>query len=327
MRARSSTASSQLVDAAVVVSLGNVATRVLLGTDEGITTLRGRTHAYRGGVLVPTFHPAYALRGGGGSSTQMRADLVRASSRSRRAMTRAAGSRCRSRSDGEGGGAASRLARRPRQALVVLTGGLGAGKTTSSRPTPRRSACTSHGHLAVVHARAHSRALPERPVAVLAPRRPGRLHDARRAGGPRARRGVDDGAAALVEWGERFDVPRAGRSGRRLLRGHRRARADADRGPRGAPRCPTTPSSWSRSMRLLAIETATAVTGSPRWPRTRRPSSGSSTTARRHTEVLAPAIVELLAARMAPSGPRRHRRRRRPGLFPACAWASPLPRG
>ena len=66
------------LDPSVVVSLGNVATRVLLGTDEGITSLRGRLHEWRGRVLVPTFHPAYALRGGSGVVAQMRADLVRA---------------------------------------------------------------------------------------------------------------------------------------------------------------------------------------------------------------------------------------------------------
>jgi uracil-DNA glycosylase len=66
------------LDPRVVVSLGNVATRVLLETDEGISSLRGRTHPWRGRVLVPTFHPAYALRGGGAVVAQMRADLVRA---------------------------------------------------------------------------------------------------------------------------------------------------------------------------------------------------------------------------------------------------------
>jgi uracil-DNA glycosylase len=66
------------LDPKVVLSLGNVATRVLLGTDEGISALRGRTHQWRGRVLVPTFHPAYALRGGSGVVAQMRADLVRA---------------------------------------------------------------------------------------------------------------------------------------------------------------------------------------------------------------------------------------------------------
>ena len=66
------------VDPRVVVTLGNVATRVLLGTAEGISAVRGRTHEWRGRLLVPTFHPAYALRGGGAVVAQMRADLVRA---------------------------------------------------------------------------------------------------------------------------------------------------------------------------------------------------------------------------------------------------------
>lgn len=66
------------LDPRVVVTVGNVATRVLLGTTEGISALRGRAHAWRGRVLIPTFHPAYALRGGGVVVAQMRADLVRA---------------------------------------------------------------------------------------------------------------------------------------------------------------------------------------------------------------------------------------------------------
>jgi len=68
----------ELVDPRVVVTLGNVATRVLLGTDQGISTLRGQVHSWRGRRLVPTFHPAYALRGGGAVVAMMRADLVRA---------------------------------------------------------------------------------------------------------------------------------------------------------------------------------------------------------------------------------------------------------
>ena len=68
----------EALDPKVVISLGNVATRVLLSTDAPISSLRGRTHAWRGRVLVPTFHPAYALRGGSGVVAQMRADLVRA---------------------------------------------------------------------------------------------------------------------------------------------------------------------------------------------------------------------------------------------------------
>jgi DNA polymerase len=60
------------------VTLGNFATKLLLATSEGISRLRGRVYPYRGGQLVPTFHPAAALRGGGQVVAQMRADLVRA---------------------------------------------------------------------------------------------------------------------------------------------------------------------------------------------------------------------------------------------------------
>ena len=62
----------------VVVTLGNFATRTLLGTTEGVTRLRGRSYPFGDTVLVPTFHPAFALRGGGLVLAQMRADLVRA---------------------------------------------------------------------------------------------------------------------------------------------------------------------------------------------------------------------------------------------------------
>ncbi len=62
----------------VVVTLGNVAARSLLGTTAGITSLRGQVYPWAGGVLVPTFHPAAALRGGAQVLASMRADLVRA---------------------------------------------------------------------------------------------------------------------------------------------------------------------------------------------------------------------------------------------------------
>ena len=67
-----------LVDPKVVVTLGNFAAKLLLDTTEGITKLRGRAYPYRGGVLVPTYHPAAVLRGAGDLAPQMRADLVRA---------------------------------------------------------------------------------------------------------------------------------------------------------------------------------------------------------------------------------------------------------
>jgi len=62
----------------VVVTLGNFATKLLLGTTEGISRLRGRSYPFGPGQLVPTFHPSAALRGGGQVVAQMRADLVRA---------------------------------------------------------------------------------------------------------------------------------------------------------------------------------------------------------------------------------------------------------
>ena len=66
------------IDPAVVVTLGNFASKLLLDTTVGITRLRGRAYPYRRGVLVPTYHPAAVLRGGGEQLAQMRADLVRA---------------------------------------------------------------------------------------------------------------------------------------------------------------------------------------------------------------------------------------------------------
>jgi DNA polymerase len=68
----------ELIAPRVVVTLGNFATRRLLGTSEGISRLRGRSYPFREGFLVPTYHPAAALRGGGELVAEMRADFVRA---------------------------------------------------------------------------------------------------------------------------------------------------------------------------------------------------------------------------------------------------------
>ena len=67
-----------LIAPKVVVTLGNFATRLLLDTDQGITKVRGPSYPMGAAQLVPTFHPAAALRGGGVVLAQMRADLVRA---------------------------------------------------------------------------------------------------------------------------------------------------------------------------------------------------------------------------------------------------------
>ena len=66
------------IDPTVVVTLGNFATRLLLDTSEGIRRVRGRAYPFGRGHLVPTYHPAAALRGGAEVVAEMRADFVRA---------------------------------------------------------------------------------------------------------------------------------------------------------------------------------------------------------------------------------------------------------
>jgi uracil-DNA glycosylase len=63
----------------VIVTLGNFATKFILEENIGITKARGQRYQRRGAVVIPTFHPAAALRGGrfGGMSPvdAMRNDL------------------------------------------------------------------------------------------------------------------------------------------------------------------------------------------------------------------------------------------------------------
>jgi uracil-DNA glycosylase len=59
-----------LIQPSVIVTLGNFATRFVLQTQTGITRLRGRVHAWHGRTVVPTFHPAAILHGGGEGSRQ-----------------------------------------------------------------------------------------------------------------------------------------------------------------------------------------------------------------------------------------------------------------
>ena len=68
----------------MVVTLGNFATKLLLETKDGITKLRGQEFPYRDGtVLIPTFHPAAVLRGGGAALAQARGRLRRGEARAR----------------------------------------------------------------------------------------------------------------------------------------------------------------------------------------------------------------------------------------------------
>jgi len=68
----------ELIRPRVVVTLGNFATRLLLETSEAISRLRGRDYEFGNARLVPTYHPAAALRSGGAVVAEMRADFVRA---------------------------------------------------------------------------------------------------------------------------------------------------------------------------------------------------------------------------------------------------------
>lgn len=65
-----------LMGARVIVTLGNTATRAVLSCNEGISKLRGRAVVVNDVLtVVPTFHPAAALRGGHNVSDMMRADF------------------------------------------------------------------------------------------------------------------------------------------------------------------------------------------------------------------------------------------------------------
>lgn len=66
----------RLVDPKVVVTLGNFSSKLLLRTETGITKLRGTAYEWWGRFLVPTFHPAAALRGSSRVLDEMRADFA-----------------------------------------------------------------------------------------------------------------------------------------------------------------------------------------------------------------------------------------------------------
>ncbi len=66
-----------LVDPRVVMTLGNFATQLLLRTTTGISRMRGRSYKWwKDKILIPTFHPAAALRGGDRVTNQIREDLA-----------------------------------------------------------------------------------------------------------------------------------------------------------------------------------------------------------------------------------------------------------
>lgn len=65
----------RFIDPKVVVTLGNFSSKLLLNTETGITRLRGTAYEWWGRYLVPTFHPAAALRGSAQVLEDMRFDF------------------------------------------------------------------------------------------------------------------------------------------------------------------------------------------------------------------------------------------------------------
>lgn len=65
----------ELIQPKVAVTLGNFSSKLLLRTDTGITRLRGNAYEWWGRLLVPTFHPAAALRGSARVLDEMREDF------------------------------------------------------------------------------------------------------------------------------------------------------------------------------------------------------------------------------------------------------------
>jgi uracil-DNA glycosylase family 4 len=62
-----------LIDPHIVVTLGNFATRYILDRPASISRVRGQRFIWRGRTVIPTFHPAAVLHGGGDASNQMQA--------------------------------------------------------------------------------------------------------------------------------------------------------------------------------------------------------------------------------------------------------------
>jgi DNA polymerase len=67
----------RMIQPEVVVTLGNFATKLLVPTETGITRMRGqRIPWWLGATLIPTFHPAAALRGRPQVREQMEQDFA-----------------------------------------------------------------------------------------------------------------------------------------------------------------------------------------------------------------------------------------------------------
>lgn len=63
----------QAIRPRLIVTLGNFATRVILDRPVSISRVRGQQFTWEGTTVIPTFHPAAILHGGGEASSQMAA--------------------------------------------------------------------------------------------------------------------------------------------------------------------------------------------------------------------------------------------------------------
>ncbi len=63
----------ELIKPRIVVTLGNFATRFVLDKPVSISRVRGQRFPWQGRTVIPTFHPAAVLHGGGEASSQMTA--------------------------------------------------------------------------------------------------------------------------------------------------------------------------------------------------------------------------------------------------------------
>lgn len=58
----------EIIAPRVIIALGSPAAKFLLGTDRGITRIRGNWGDFEGVPVMPTYHPSYLLRNGGDTS-------------------------------------------------------------------------------------------------------------------------------------------------------------------------------------------------------------------------------------------------------------------
>ena len=165
----------------MVVTLGNFATKYVLQTQQGITRMRGSVYPWHGRKVIPTFHPAAILHGGGEKSRQfgelqedfalIKRTLDRAGDRSSpprpaaRDVARRAGARdgaggprrrswscsdgARSSSDADGRGHARGRAPRSRRSCARATSSSSPvssarARRRSSRGSPRGLGATEH---------------------------------------------------------------------------------------------------------------------------------------------------------------------------------------